>query len=93
MSQRGDWIANCPPDRVERIAQASIYRLEVGPPVPNQQQTLEDLKDQGLVGLYRQEKKSTQETSKGQRSYLEQSPFGPSPTALRGYLGPLGPGE
>lgn len=92
MSQQGEWIANCPPDRVERIAKASVYRLEVGPPVPNQQQTLEDLEEQGLVGLYRREKKSQQETSDGQRSYLEQSPFGPSPSALRGYLGPLASG-
>ena len=92
MSQRGDWIANCLPDRVERIAAASVYHLEVGPPRPNQMQTLEDLLAKGMVGLYRVGKKSEAEIRAGQARYLAESPFAPAPGVLRHYLGPIATG-
>ena len=83
MSRKGEWIANCMPDRVARISSASVYLLRVGPPVPNQMQRLEDLEDQGMVGLYRMGKKSTEETQVGQASYLQESEFAPAPGVLR----------
>ena len=58
MSHSGEWIANCLPERVERISAASVYRLKVGPPRPNQLQTMDDLEEKGLVGLYRLEAKN-----------------------------------
>lgn len=90
MSNRGEWIANCLPNRVDRIQSASIFRLEVGPPVPNQLQTLEDLKDRGMVGLYRLEKKTEQDRCADQERYLHQSEFMPTPRVIRDMLGPLG---
>lgn len=91
MSHRGEWIANCRPERVQRIATASIFHLQVGPPRPNQLQTLEGLESDGLVGLYRVGKKDDQATRADQESYLAQSEFLPSPEALRYLLGELGP--
>jgi len=88
VSNRGEWIANCLPDRVPRIAAASVYHLRVGPPRPNQLQTLEDLKAKGLVGLYRLGKKDPADVRAGQHQYLRSSPFAPSPGVLRDFLGP-----
>lgn len=92
VSHKGDWIANCLPDRVERISAASVYLLRVGPPRPNQLQNLEDLEEQGMVGLYRVGKKPDDDVRQGQRSYLDSSPFAPSPGVLKGFLGPLAGG-
>jgi hypothetical protein len=89
VSQKGDWIANCLPERVERISAASVYLLRVGPPRPNQLQNMEDLVEQGMVGLYRLGKKADDDVRKGQAHYLETSPFAPSPSVLKGFLGPL----
>ncbi len=89
VSHKGDWIANCLPDRVERISAASVFLLRVGPPRPNQLQNMEDLLDQGMVGLYRAGKKAEEEVREGQALYLRSSPFTPSPSALKGYLGPM----
>lgn len=90
MSNRGQWIANCVPTRVDRIRSASIFRLEVGPPVPNQLQNLEDLESRGMVGLYRNEKKSEEEAREDQERYLSQNRFMPTPQVIRDMLGPLG---
>lgn len=92
MSQKGEWIANCLPDRVERIRSASIFLLRTGPPIPNQLQTQEDLIARGLVGLYRVGKKKDDEVAAGQRTYLETSPFTPQPGLLRDFMG-TGPPE
>lgn len=89
VSHKGDWIANCLPDRVERISAASIYLLQVGPPRPNQLQNMEDLLEQGMVGLYRTGKKAEEEVREGQALYLKNSPFTPSPSSLKGFLGPM----
>ncbi|KIX11901.1 hypothetical protein [Dethiosulfatarculus sandiegensis] len=89
MSAKGDWIANCLPDRVARISQASVFLLKVGPPRPNQMQTLDDLEQRGLVGLYRVGKKKEAAIQKGQESYLQESDFTPSPDVLLSFLGPL----
>lgn len=89
MSHRGQWIANCMPSRVERIRSASIFKLQVGPPVPNQLQTLEDLVDRGMVGLYRLEKKSDEQMRSDQQRYLDENHFMPSPRVIRDMLGPL----
>lgn len=89
VSHKGDWIANCLPDRVERISAASVYLLRVGPPKPNQLQNMDDLVEQGMVGLYRLKKKADDDVRKGQAHYLESSPFAPSPSALKGFLGPM----
>ncbi len=89
MSRRGEWIANCMPSRVERIRSASVFKLQVGPPVPNQLQTQEDLEARGMVGLYRLDKKSEQETRQDQKRYLDQNRFMPSPRVIRDMLGPL----
>jgi hypothetical protein len=83
VSRKGEWIANCMPDRVARISSASVYLLRVGPPRPNQMQRLEDLENQGMVGLYRLGKKSNEETQAGQASYLQESEFAPAPGVLR----------
>lgn len=91
MSQRGEWIANCRPERVQRIASASVFLLRVGPPRPNQLQTMEGLESEGLVGLYRVGKKDDQAARTDQERYLAQSEFLPSPEALRDLLGDLGP--
>lgn len=90
MSHKGEWIANCLPDRVDRISAASIYLLQVGPPRPNQLQTLEDLLEQGMVGLYRVGKKHASEAAAGQEEYLRNSPFTPSPGILKDFLDSLG---
>ena len=90
MSTNGQWIANCLPDRVGRIANASVFTLEVGPPQANQLQTLEDLESQGLVGLYKVGKKTREQVEMDQRSYLRASDFLPTPTVLKGFLEPLG---
>lgn len=92
VSTKGEWIANCLPERVERIAKASVFFLSVGPPQPNQLQTTEDLEAQGLVGLYKGPRKSAGQTATDQRDYLDQSDFTPTPSALSGFLGPLGGG-
>ena len=89
MSRKGDWIANCLPDRVERISAASVYLLRVGPPKPNQLQNMDDLLEQGMVGLYRMGEKEEEEVREGQALYLKSSPFAPSPGTLKGYLGPM----
>ncbi len=91
MSAWGEWIANCKPDRVDRIRSASVFRLQVGPPRPNQFQTMEGLLSEGIVGLYREGKKGEIETRTDQARYLAESDFVPSPEALRDLLGPLAP--
>ncbi|MFH1035418.1 MAG: hypothetical protein V1806_12995 [Pseudomonadota bacterium] len=91
MSQRGEWIANCRPDRVQRISSASIFNLRVGPPRPNQLQTMEGLESEGIVGLYRVGKKQDQDARADQERYLAESEFLPSPESLRDLLGDLGP--
>ncbi len=91
MSQSGEWIANCRPDRVTRISAASVYLLQVGPPRPNQMQTMDGLLAEGIVGLYRVGKKESQNIQADQQEYLAQSEFLPSPDSLRGLLGSLGP--
>jgi hypothetical protein len=78
------------PERVERIAAASIYLLEVGPPRPNQLQNLEDLLEQGMVGLYRVGKKPPEDASAGQEEYLRNSPFTPAPGILKDFLASMG---
>lgn len=92
MSVKGDWIANCLPDRVARISQASVFLLKVGPPKPNQMQTLDDLEQRGLVGLYRVGKKKEAAIQKEQENYLSESDFSPSPEVLLSFLGPLADG-
>ncbi len=89
MSQKGEWIANCRPERVDRISSASVFILRVGPPRPNQMQTREALEEEGLVGLYRFGKKDQDQVRTGQESYLKETDFLPSPGTLRGMLGPL----
>ena len=89
MADNGQWIANCKQDRVERISAASIYVLHVGPPVPNQLQTLEKLQDEGFVGLYRTVKKEDLIARRDQDNYLNSSEFVPSPESLRSLLGSL----
>jgi hypothetical protein len=89
VSRKGDWIANCLPDRVERISAASVYLLRVGPPKPNQLQNMEDLVEQGMVGLYKTGKKDEADVREGQALYLSKSPFAPSPSSLKGFLGPM----
>lgn len=91
MATKQDWIANCKPDRVERIRAASIYHLQVGPPKPNQLQTMEGLLSDGIVGLYRTGKKDQGVVRGDQARYLADSDFSPSPEALRDLLGPLAP--
>ncbi len=91
MSHRGEWIANCRPERVDRISSASIYLLRVGPPRPNQLQTQESLESEGLVGLYRLTRKEDTAIHSDQERYLSQSDFQPSPSALLELLGPLAP--
>lgn len=91
MSQKGQWIANCRPERVARISSASIFILNVGPPRPNQMQTQEALEADGLVGLYRVGKKDQLEARSSQEAYLRDTDFLPSPDILRGMLGPLNP--
>lgn len=91
MSLRGEWIANCRPERVQRIAAASIFHLLVGPRRPNQLQTTEGLESEGIVGLYRVGKKDEQAARADQERYLAQSEFLPTPEALRDLLGDLGP--
>jgi hypothetical protein len=83
VSRKGEWIANCMPDRVARISSASVYLLQVGPPRPNQMQRQEDLENQGMVGLYRMGEKSAEETQADQTAYLEESEFAPAPGILR----------
>lgn len=90
MSQLGHWVANCKPDRVERIAAASVYDLVVGPPKPNQINSLEDLAEKGIVGLYRIAKKADERIEADQKRYLDESDFLPSPAMLKSFLGPLG---
>jgi len=89
VSHKGDWIANCLHDRVERISAASVFLLRVGPPRPNQLQNMDDLVEQGMVGLYRVGKKTDEDTRRGQENYLESSPFAPSPGVLKGFMGPI----
>ena len=89
MSARGEWIANCKPDRVDRIRSASVFRLQVGPPRPNQFQTMDGLLSDGIVGLYREGRKGEFEARNDQARYLAESDFVPSPEALRDLLGPL----
>jgi hypothetical protein len=91
LSQRGEWIANCRPERVQRISSASIFLLRVGPPRPNQLQTQEGLESDGMVGLYRVGKKDQELARSDQEQYLNQSEFLPSPEALRDLLGSMGP--
>ena len=79
MYNTGQWIANCKTERVKRIARASVYVLEVGPPRPNQTQTLQNLKAEGLVGLYRVGKKDEKTSQIDQNHYLRSSDFLPSP--------------
>ena len=85
MGIRGEWVANCPPERVARIAAASVYVLEVGPPRPNRMQTQEELVRQGLVGLYRVGRKDPERIARDQKSYLEESQFVPSPGVLKNF--------
>ncbi|MDR1398253.1 MAG: hypothetical protein LBJ14_11070 [Desulfarculales bacterium] len=89
MAAYGQWIANCKKERAERIASASIYILEVGPPVPNQLQTLEKLQADNFIGLYRLEKKETETILREQNNYLHASEFTPSPESLKNLLGSL----
>jgi len=90
VSRKGEWIANCLPDRVERISAASVYLLQVGPPRPNQLQNLDDLVEQGMVGLYRVGKKNHDQVRHGQTRYLEESPFAPVPGVLKEFMGSMG---
>jgi hypothetical protein len=76
---------------VQRISSASVFHLQVGPPRPNQLQTMEGLLSDGLVGLYRVGKKEDPLARADQERYLAQSEFMPSPEALRDLLGELGP--
>ncbi|MCB2188353.1 MAG: hypothetical protein KQJ78_18185 [Deltaproteobacteria bacterium] len=78
------------PERVDRITNASVYVLEVGPPQANQLQTLEDLELKGLVGLYRVGEKNRDQIKKDQASYLAQSDFLPTPSVMKGFMEPLG---
>ena len=87
MALKGEWIANCLPDRVDRIAAASVYHLQIGDPRPNQLQTFEDLKEQGLVGLYRTERKSKHQVKHDQAGYLSGSDFSPTPGLLAAFSG------
>jgi hypothetical protein len=89
MSVLGEWIANCKRERVERIADASIYVLKVGPPRPNQLQTLDNLEAEDIVGLYRLTKKNDDAARCDQERYLRNSDFMPSPESLRHLLGSL----
>ncbi|MFZ5585795.1 MAG: hypothetical protein ACOZHQ_07695 [Thermodesulfobacteriota bacterium] len=91
MASKNDWVANCKPDRVERIRAASVFLLQVGPPCPNQLQTMEGLLSEGVVGLYRVGRKDQGAVRGDQAKYLAQSDFAPSPEALRNLLGPLAP--
>ena len=91
MNTWGEWIANCKPDRVDRIRSAGVFRLQVGPPRPNQFQTMDGLLADGIVGLYRVEKKAEPEALADQARYLAESDFSPSPQALRDLLGSLAP--
>lgn len=91
MAQRGEWIANCRPERVQRISSASVFLLQVGPPRPNQLQTREGLESDGYVGLYRIGKKDDPAARADQERYLSESEFLPSPESLRDLLGDLGP--
>lgn len=75
---------------MQRISSASIFLLRVGPPRPNQLQTLEGLEADGMVGLYRVGKKDQDSARADQELYLNQSEFLPSPEALRDLLGSLG---
>ncbi len=86
MSTKGEWIANCLPDRVDRISAASVYLLRVGPPRPNQMQNLEDLHEKGVVGLYRFGKKSREDAARSQHEYLQNSDFTPTPSMLFSFL-------
>jgi len=88
LSRQGEWIANCLPERVDRIRAASVFLLNVGPPQPNQMQTQEDLEERGLVGLYRVGEKSAQQIRAGQESYLKASDFMPTPAVLLSFWGP-----
>ncbi|ADK86469.1 hypothetical protein Deba_3116 [Desulfarculus baarsii DSM 2075] len=90
MSQLGHWVANCQPERVTRIVTASVYELVVGPPKPNQIQTMDDLLEQGLVGLYRTGRKDATRAREDQRRYLAESDFDPTPALLKGFFGPMG---
>ena len=92
LSRQGEWIANCKPDRVDRIQAASVFLLKVGPPQPNQLQTLKDLQERGLVGLYRIGEKAPHDIRQGQENYLRESDFLPTPAILMGFWGPRGPG-
>jgi len=76
---------------VQRISAASVFLLRVGPPRPNQLQTLEGLEADGYVGLYRVGKKDESTARNDQETYLAQSEFLPTPEALRDLLGDLGP--
>ena len=91
LASKNNWIANCKPDRVERIRAASVFLLQVGPPRPNQLQTMEGLLSDGGVGLYRAGKKDQGAVHSDQARYLAESDFAPSPEALRDLLGPLAP--
>ena len=94
LSTKGEWIANCLPDRVDRISAASIYLLQVGPPRPNQMQNLKDLHDKGVVGLYRFGKKSREDAANSQRDYLQNSEFAPTLSMLVALYGPgVGTGQ
>ena len=86
MNNTGQWIANCKVERVKRIARASIYVLTVGPPQPNQTQTLQSLMADGLVGLYRVGKKDEKTSQRDQNQYLKSSDFLPSPESLKSML-------
>lgn len=92
LSRQGEWIANCQPDRVDRIQAASVFLLKVGPPQPNQLQNRRDLEERGLVGLYRTGEKPTRDIRQGQATYLRESDFLPTPAILMGFWGPRGPG-
>jgi hypothetical protein len=70
------------PSRVDRIRSASIFDLKIGPPRPNQLQTLEDLVAEGLVGLYKGDKKTSDAASQDQARYLDSADFSPSPGLL-----------
>lgn len=83
---KAQWIANCRSDRAQRIAQASIYVLRVGPPVPNQMQTLENMLADNMVGLYRIAKKDAAVSQSEQNQYLDSCDFSPSPESLKSLL-------
>ena len=90
LSRQGEWIANCKPDRVDRIQAASVFLLKVGPPQPNQLQTKQDLEERGLVGLYRIGEKTPTRHKRGTGNLPERIGFHAHPVHTHGLFGGRG---